>query len=134
MFLKTKVFSESGEWFFSAGEGQRQKKFGPFRTRRGAENAESNYLRKNSSSMDAVDARMESILEVFGSTRCRMAYKLSYVSGCPVQEVARLVELDENEAEKAIQAGEYSLRYYKAGSAARLTKQEVECAIGTIFN
>lgn len=133
MFLKTRVFCKNKEWFFTAGEGDRAETCGPYKTMRGAEIAQASYIRKNQGNLDGHDKRLEGILEDIGVTCCRMAFKLSYVSGCPVQEVGQLLGLDEEQAERAIQAGEYSLGYLKAGTAVRLTKFEVEQAVGKIF-
>lgn len=133
MFLKTRVFTKNGEWFYTAGEGARAETFGPFKTMRGAENAQSAYVRKNQGNLGEHDKRLEDVLQDIGVTCCRMAFKLSYVSGSPVQEVGQLLGLNEEQAERAIQAGEYSLGYLKAGTAARLTKYEVEQAVGKIF-
>jgi len=135
MFLHTRVFSKADEWFFEAGSTKERKIVkGPFKTMRGAELALAGYLRTNQFEFPRPDKRLDMLLSEIGLTCCRMAFKLSYVSGFPVQEVGEMLGLQEDEAEKAIQAGEYSLSYLKIGTAARLTRSEVEQAVGQIFS
>lgn len=131
--LMTRVFSKGEEWFFEVGSGRLKKCRGPFKTLRGAEYALTAYIRKHELELPNNDERMNAILETVGLTCCRMAFKLSYVSMIPVQEVGELLGISEETAEKAIQAGEYSLGYLKMGTAARLTKTEVEQAVGQMF-
>lgn len=54
--------------------------------------------------------RMEQLLEDFGTACCRMAYKLTYCCGTPLQEVAEALGLTEDEAEQASEAGHHTLR------------------------
>lgn len=79
----------------------------------------------------APSPRLSQLLEDFGVSCCRMAYKLVYCSGLPLENVAEMLGLNEDEAEQAYQAGEYSLRDYSEG---RLSKYDAEKIIDSFFN
>lgn len=77
------------------------------------------------------NARLSQLLEDFGMACCRMAFKLTYCSGRSLEDVSELLGISEDDAEKAAQAGEYSLRGYADG---RLSKDDAEKIIDSFFN
>jgi hypothetical protein len=77
------------------------------------------------------NVRFEQFLEELGMACCRMAYKLAYCSGMPLDEVSRLLGVTEDEAEKAYRAGEYTMREFSAFG--KLSKERVEEIIDTYF-
>lgn len=79
----------------------------------------------------AMNARLEQFLEEFGMACCRMAYKLTYCSGLPLDEVAEMLGIDEDEAEKASQSGEYTLREFNM--LGKLSKERTQEIIDTYF-
>jgi len=75
--------------------------------------------------------RLAQLLNDFGLSCCRMAYKLTYCSGLSLEKVSEMLGLSEDQAEQASQAGEYSLRGRGEG---RLSKTEAEKIIDAFFN
>ena len=101
-----------------------------YSTREGAELA----LKKHLLGIDSQSRslRLEQILFDMGTACCRMAYKLTYCTGMPLEEVSNMLGVSEDQAEQASQAGEYSLREYSLRG--RLAKEEASKIIDAYFN
>jgi hypothetical protein len=100
-----------------------------FSTREGAEFALKKHLLGIEGQSRSL--RLEQILFDMGTACCRMAYKLTYCSGMPLERVSEMLGVSEDQAEQASQAGEYSLREYSIRG--RLAKAEAERIIDTYF-
>jgi len=125
----SEILECGGSFRFEVYHGGKRFVSGTYSTKVGAEFAMNRHIaqltdvRRNS--------RLEQILDEFGMVCCRMAYKLTYCHGTPLQEVAEVLGLTEDQAEQASEAGRHTLRDFSQHG--KLSKERARELIDLYF-